>query len=1142
MINPQKLIVVIGMHRTGTSLITRGLQVMGVELGNELLPAMEQVNAKGFWEDADINAFNIELLHALKSEWDFLTPITSTDVESLKQDGYFLAAVELLRKKIGSTAVFGIKDPRIAKLLPFWQEVFNHCQYDVHYLLTIRHPLSVVKSLQKRDGFSAEKSYLLWLTHVVSAFQLAQINTIPLVDYDFFMQQPSEELKRLANAFGLVIDEQELTLFLKDFIDPGLRHSVYELKDLDLDTGCPALAKEIYQELLAVSRGTQSVSDPRLDAQVLNWLNAIKFGETAFTLVDSLSVSLSASEGERNVLAHTLDDKLQLIVNLEQFNCDYQEKVDELSSTAKKLDMHIVSLDDELMKKALELQLLYGETQDKDLKIKDLDAQLNAKTAMANAKEQEVNTLYLATLERDKHIKLLDQKLAEANLIVSQHQQVLRSRSWRYTKPLRFFVRVCKRGLLQEDKRSLYQLLRRVQALSPAPIQRCNRWLYRKLVRPNLISPGAELVRAGSYSKLDDECATTAQVKTPMAASSGRDFIVWGVIDWHFRHQRPQQIALALAQEGDRVFYISSNLQYADQPSFSLESLGVDGRLFQVNLALSTEKAIYYAAPTERDITDLSASLGELLLSVNSTHVVNIVQHPFWYPLARLVPNSDLIYDCMDHHEGFGNVGDDIIKLEHGLFSEADLTVTTSAWLDDIVSKFSPYRAIVRNAGDYEHFSRKPASIYQDARGRKIIGYYGAIAEWFDITLIEVLASEFPDACILLVGADTVDAKRQLKHCKNVVFTGEVSYQVLPEYLYAFDVCLLPFQVIPLTLATNPVKVYEYLGAGKPVVCVDLPEISQFGTLVTAAKNHKEFVAAVAHVLNTEDSAQAKVARQEFAQQQTWHHRARALAQAIDDMAPKPKVSIIVLTYNNLDLTKACLYSLEQYTRYSNLEVIVVDNASADGSPDFLREWVTGDSNRILILNEDNKGFAAGNNVGLVEATGDYIVMLNNDTYVTPGWLGTLVKHAQRDSSIGLIGPVTNNIGNEAKINIGYATMEEMLAESRKFNLRHIGQLTSLPTAAFFCVMLTREAYEKVGLLDEAFGRGFFEDDDYCRRAEQAGLRIVCADDVFVHHHLSASFNKLKANVRQELFETNKATYEAKWGEWVPHNYRPGVF
>lgn len=249
-------------------------------------------------------------------------------------------------------------------------------------------------------------------------------------------------------------------------------------------------------------------------------------------------------------------------------------------------------------------------------------------------------------------------------------------------------------------------------------------------------------------------------------------------------------------------------------------------------------------------------------------------------------------------------------------------------------------------------------------------------------------------------------------------------------------------------------------------------------------------------------------------------------------------VSVIVVTYNNLALTRACLKSLEEHSDYPKIEIIVVDNNSQDESQIYLSEWVKQKSSHKLILNNDNKGFAAANNQGLKVAEGEYLVLLNNDTYVTPGWVRTMIGHFKRDASIGLMGPVTNNIGNEAKINIEYKTMDDMLKKAAAYCRRNIGKVLPLRTVAFFCVMMPRTTYERVGDLDEVFGRGFFEDDDYCRRVEELGLRITCAEDVFIHHELSASFDKLKQHDRQKLFEENKKTYEAKWGEWEPHKSR----
>lgn len=629
---------------------------------------------------------------------------------------------------------------------------------------------------------------------------------------------------------------------------------------------------------------------------------------------------------------------------------------------------------------------------------------------------------------------------------------------------------------------------------------------------------------------------------TQVTGSSGLpDYIIWGVIDWHFRHQRPQQIAMQVAATQRRVFYVSPLLVDDERDGFLVEPLDSSGRLFQIRLFARCAPSIYPKTPTPTVVDQLRRSLGEVLQWANCDRVISLVQHPFWSDTASVIPNRELVYDCMDHHEGFGGMENNLMELEQQLIREADLTITTSAWLDQSVADQSRHRALIRNAADYELFSQKPEDIYREPKNRRIIGYYGAIAGWFDIDLVEAVAKRYPDCAIVLIGNDTANAKSRLRAFPNVSFLGEVPYVKLPYYLHSFDVCLLPFKVLPITLATNPVKTYEYLSAGKPVVAIDIPEMKQFGELVYVEADHDEFIRAVGHVLSAPESPDLGERRRAFAQGQTWRHRAEELIRQIESVDREERVSVIVVTYNNLELTRACLASIDEQSQYTNLEIIVVDNASQDGSKEFLTGWASAGDNRRLILNEINRGFSAANNQGLNEATGTYLVLLNNDTYVTPGWIRSLINHLKRDTTIGLIGPVTNNIGNEAKIDIEYVDMDDMLTKSAAHTRRHAGQLYPLRTAAFFCVMMKRTVFEHVGHLDESFGRGWFEDDDYCRRVELAGWRITCADDVFIHHQLSASFNLMPSQDRQALFQENQRIYEAKWGMWIPHSYRPKI-
>src|SRR5690606_40978526 len=127
---------------------------------------------------------------------------------------------------------------------------------------------------------------------------------------------------------------------------------------------------------------------------------------------------------------------------------------------------------------------------------------------------------------------------------------------------------------------------------------------------------------------------------------------------------------------------------------------------------------------------------------------------------------------------------------------------------------------------------------------------------------------------------DTVDASAAFADLDNIRLVGEVPYAQLPYWLHGFDVALLPFRVIDLTMATNPVKVYEYLAAGKPVVAVDLPEMAQFDGLVRVARDHDAFVAAVGEALASPGSPAEVEARKRFAEGQTWEHRALELDEA----------------------------------------------------------------------------------------------------------------------------------------------------------------------------------------------------------------------------------------------------------------------
>ncbi len=794
--------------------------------------------------------------------------------------------------------------------------------------------------------------------------------------------------------------------------------------------------------------------------------------------------------------------------------------------------------------RSIEALHLVKEIENRDRLIKQLNLDSKALRTRVSLQEGEAGLLREQLRAAEKRLKeteaLLQTKESEAVAfsdravdlraqLATKQAELLKLSDWSSAierAPLRYSIR-----------KQLYRLSRWVYAWLPLDAQRKSKlarrlrsWLKRRKATPG------ESAAPASFIPLQH---LPPPVNLEIPSCPGQPMILmFGVIDWHFRIQRPQNLAKELARAGQTTFYISNNFIDDEASGFEVEPLEGSNRLFQIRFKVLGAPVIYHAPPSAAAIHQLCQGMAMLLQWANVGAVDCIVQHAYWFPLARRIPNATLVYDCMDHHEGFGNVAQELLDLEIALMRRADLLVATSNWIEQHGKRENRNVEVIRNACEFSFFSQRPDKVYHDPANRKIIGYYGVIAEWFDLDLVKQVAQSFPQHLILLIGSDTVQAKKHFKGCPNVILEGEVPYACLPYYLYAMDVCLLPFKVMPLTLATNPVKVYEYLSAGKPVVSVKLPELSQFGKLVWTVEEPTEFISTIADVLDAvPEPGSTLEARQSFAQGQTWQHRAASLREAIATL-PLPKVSVVVLTYNNLELTKACLDSLLTQGQYPNLEIIVVDNHSSDQTPAYLTAWADGHPDRIVILNPDNKGFAAGNNLGLAAASGDYLVVLNNDTVVTAGWIKGLIRHLQDNKEIGIIGPITNNIGNEAKVSTRYDRIEDMPAEAAQLTRARMGEWFEINTLAFFCVMFPRSTYEQIGGLCEEYGLGLFEDDDYCRRVQRRGMRAACAEDVFVHHHLSASFNTLGAEKKQALFEKNRAIYESKWGAWVPHTYR----
>ncbi|MGG3799024.1 glycosyltransferase [Metabacillus fastidiosus] len=237
------------------------------------------------------------------------------------------------------------------------------------------------------------------------------------------------------------------------------------------------------------------------------------------------------------------------------------------------------------------------------------------------------------------------------------------------------------------------------------------------------------------------------------------------------------------------------------------------------------------------------------------------------------------------------------------------------------------------------------------------------------------------------------------------------------------------------------------------------------------------------------------------------------------------KTSIIILTYNKLDYTKQCIESIRQYTNKDHYEIIVIDNNSTDGTI----EWLKNQDDIKKIFNQENLGFPKGCNQGIGVATGDNILLLNNDVVVTQDWLTNLTTALYSSEDIGAVGPVTNSAAYYTALPVNYETLQEMHDFSREFNLSDSSKWEERLKLIGYCMLIRKEAVNKVGFLDERFTPGNFEDDDYSLRLRKAGYKLLICKDTFIHHYGSMSW---KDNLQgyNELLSENEKKFHEKWG------------
>jgi hypothetical protein len=275
----QKILIVAGMHRSGTSALTRAINLAGVPLPSYLIPPLPD-NSDGFWEPVDVVTLHNRVLESLQSQWDDYREIPQVWFEGIEAWNFGNELKKWIAGEISGKDILLIKDPRICRLLPLWQKVCAALDIDIHTVIAVRNPIEVARSLKERNEFPPLKSAVLWLRYFIDAERFTRGQPRAFVDFDGLMNNALPTIRRISTELGLIfpVPDSELGPLLDAALKPSLRHHVATRDDL-AKTGAPTSPPMIvYPWVLAAAEG----KNPSLSVldEILNQLRELEKGRS----------------------------------------------------------------------------------------------------------------------------------------------------------------------------------------------------------------------------------------------------------------------------------------------------------------------------------------------------------------------------------------------------------------------------------------------------------------------------------------------------------------------------------------------------------------------------------------------------------------------------------------------------------------------------------------------------------------------------------------------------------------------------------------------------------------------------------------------------------------------------------------------
>jgi len=285
----------------------------------------------------------------------------------------------------------------------------------------------------------------------------------------------------------------------------------------------------------------------------------------------------------------------------------------------------------------------------------------------------------------------------------------------------------------------------------------------------------------------------------------------------------------------------------------------------------------YFKSRLTRKINQviLTLSLKYFLARKKAQRIVFWAACPTAEGIVGRLKEGKSIYYCADEYSEFSGYSKKLVKeLEESLLKKVDLVLVVSDKLHQTKKKYNPNIFTIPHGVEFKRFSKynlTPVELPADLRKikRPIIGYYGLIRDWIDFELLQTI-SKRKDWSLVLVGPANTDIS-SIQGIDNIYLLGLKDYESLPLYLKGFDVCIIPYKLVEVTINARPLKLFEYMASGKPIVSTPLPSVLPYGKIIRIGSTKEEFIEQIEKSLQEKDNSLIQK-RIDLARENSWEN------------------------------------------------------------------------------------------------------------------------------------------------------------------------------------------------------------------------------------------------------------------------------